>query len=227
MSHSFFITGTDTGVGKTFVARLLMKHAEAKGLSTLGLKPVAAGCSDHSGTFANEDAWELMHDSSVQPAYAEVNPVALAEPMAPHIAAQREGRDLAVAPLAQHCKQQMTRADFTIIEGAGGWDVPLNDAESMADLAISIGSPVILVTGMRLGCINHSLLSAAAINASGLRLAGWVANHIDPTMSVQDENYATLEQRLAAPCLGRIPWLEEFPNKHDSGLLQLDTLLKS
>jgi len=226
MKHSFFITGTDTGVGKTFVARLLLKHAEALGLSTLGLKPVAAGCTDHSGTSANEDAWELMHSSSVQASYAEVNPVALLEPMAPHIAAQREGKEISVGPLAQHCRQLMNTADFTVIEGAGGWDVPLNDAESMADLAQQIACPVILVTGMRLGCINHTLLTASAIASSGLELAGWVANHIAPNMSVADENFAALEQRLAAPCIGRIPWEPWQTETKEHDLLNLEALLQ-
>ena len=224
MSHSFFIAGTDTGVGKTFIARLLLKHAQQSGLSTLGLKPVAAGCTDHDGISANEDAWELMQSSTVQPGYVDVNPLALQEAMAPHIAAQREGRIISVAPLAEHCRQLMQTADFTVIEGAGGWEVPLNDTETMADLAASIGTPVILVTGMRLGCINHSLLTASAIQAKGLRLAGWIANHIVPDMAVADENFATLEQMLPAPCLGRIPW---SANDDSRDLLDLDALLQS
>ena len=211
MTHSFFITGTDTEVGKTFIARLLLQTAANAGLSTLGLKPVSAGCEDHDGVFGNEDAVQLMHASTVQPEYQEVNPVALREPMAPHIAAEREGVNISAADLAAHCVQQANRADFCVIEGAGGWEVPLNDAESMSDLAIAIGSPVILVSGMRLGCINHSLLTVQAIRASGLQLAGWVANHIDAGMAVPDENFAALEQRIDAPCLGRIDWSPDQP----------------
>ena len=120
----------------------------------------------------------------------------------------------------------MSTADFTVIEGAGGWDVPLNDAESMADLAQQIASPVILVTGMRLGCINHTLLTAKAIASSGLELAGWVANHIAPDMSVADENFAALEQRLAAPCIGRIPWEPWQTETKDHDLLKLEALLQ-
>ncbi|MGI9289658.1 MAG: dethiobiotin synthase [Gammaproteobacteria bacterium] len=219
MTHSFFITGTDTGVGKTFIARLLLAAASSKGLSTLGLKPVSAGCEDHDGVFGNEDAVELMKVSTLQPEYREVNPIALTEPMAPHIAAEREGVTISATDLAKHCLQQANRADFCVIEGAGGWDVPLNDVESMPDLAVAIGSPVILVTGMRLGCINHSLLSVQAIQASGLQLAGWVANHIDPDMAAPDENFAALEQRIAAPCLGRIDW------SPDQTLLKIDALI--
>lgn len=208
MKHAWFIAGTDTGVGKTLIANALLKLAHDEGLSTLGLKPVAAGCYQRDGMEVNEDAWDLLQQSSVDVSYADVNPVALREPMAPHIAAAREKRSLAAAPLVEHCRAQLGRAGFTVIEGAGGWLVPLNDTETMADLAAGIGAPVILVVGMRLGCINHALLSAAAIRAAGLPLAGWVANHIDPDMAVPDENVAALAARLDAPLLGRVPVLD-------------------
>jgi dethiobiotin synthetase len=155
----------------------------------------------------NKDAQQLMRVSSGKPDYATVNPVALHEPMAPHIAAERENRAIHAGALVQHCKAQLSSADFTVIEGAGGWLVPLNSHETMADIAVGIGCPVILVTGLRLGCINHTLLTAVAIADAGLPLAGWVANHIDPDMAVADANIATLEQRLAAPLLGRVPYM--------------------
>lgn len=221
MNRSFFVTGTDTGVGKTFIARKLLEQAAASGLSTLGLKPVAAGCEKREGTYANEDAWQLMQASSIQPAYSDVNPVALREPMAPHIAADKEGRSLSATALAEHCLQRLTQAEFCVIEGAGGWDVPLNKDESMADLATQIGAPVILVVGMRLGCINHTLLTVDAIEAAGLCIAGWVANHIDPAMAVQDENFSTLEHRLPAPCIGRVAW------RNDQAGLDIKRLLQS
>jgi dethiobiotin synthetase len=128
--------------------------------------------------------------------------------MAPHIAAEREGRKLQVAELLSHCRPLLDTADFVVLEGAGGWLVPLNATESMADLAVGLGCPVILVVGLRLGCINHALLTAAAIAASGLPLAGWVANQIDPDMAVIAENIATLTARLNAPLLGCIPYLD-------------------
>jgi dethiobiotin synthetase len=208
MTQAFFITGTDTDAGKTLVATALLHLAQDSGLSTLGIKPVAAGCARVQGNWINEDARQLMRASSGSPAYATVNPVALREPMAPHIAAEREGRKLQVAELLRHCRPLLDTADFVVLEGAGGWLVPLNATESMADLAIGLGCPVILVAGLRLGCINHTLLTAAAIAASGLPLAGWVANQIDPDMAVIAENIATLTARLNAPLLGCIPYLD-------------------
>ena len=208
MSKAWFITGTDTGVGKTLIANALLRIAYEDGKSTLGLKPVSAGCYLRDGIQVNEDAWELLQSSSVDVAYADVNPVALREPMAPHIAAQREGVTLEAGPLIEHCRQRAALADFCVVEGAGGWRVPLNDSETMADVATGLGYPVILVVGMRLGCINHTLLTAAAIAASGLRLAGWVANHIDREMAVAEENVATLAARLDAPLLGTVPAMD-------------------
>jgi dethiobiotin synthetase len=222
MSHSFFITGTDTGVGKTFVATTLLQLAQARGLTTLGLKPVSAGCEARAGQLVNQDAWELLEASTTQPAYEAVNPVALREAMAPHIAAAREGRVLQAKPLAEHCKKLLVTADFTVIEGAGGWQVPLNDSETMADLAAAISCPVLLVVGIRLGCINHALLSADAIQSAGLSLAGWIANHTDTNMAVPDDNIAALEERLPAPRIGTLPW---NPAGNPADYLNLDMLL--
>ena len=220
MSNAFFITGTDTNIGKTHVAKLLLELAQARGLSTLGLKPVSAGCTEHDGQLVNQDAWELLERSSIQPSYAEVNPVALREAMAPHIAAEREGQSPDAQELANHCRQMIKQAEFVVIEGAGGWQVPINPKETMADLAVSIGCPVVLIVGMRLGCINHALLSAQAIQNAGLRLAGWVANLIDNDMAVATENIMALEQRLHAPHIGTLPW------GHDTNeYIDLDLLL--
>jgi dethiobiotin synthetase len=209
MAKAYFITGTDTGIGKTAIGTGLLRVAREQNLSTLGLKPVSAGCEPVDGIWMNEDARELMLHSTVEPDYATVNPVALREPMAPHIAAEREGMTISAAELIDHCKQHLTTADFTVIEGAGGWLVPVDEIQTMADLAAGLDCPVILVVGMRLGCINHALLTAAAVRSCGLELAGWVANHIDADMPVADENVATLEERLDAPLLGRVPWLED------------------
>ncbi len=225
MSRAFFVTGSDTAVGKTLISNALLKLANEQGYKTLGLKPVSAGCYLRNGEQVNEDAWELMHSASVNLEYPAVNPVALREPMAPHIAAQREGVTLNAQALAEHCRQLLPTADFAVVEGAGGWLVPLNADETMADLARMLETPVILVVGLRLGCINHSLLTAAAIRDSGLKLAGWVANRVDADMAVADENVATLTERLDAPLLGEVPWLENpgavFAARH----LSLDALL--
>ena len=210
MTKAYFITGTDTGVGKTLVAAALLRRARARGMSTLGLKPVAAGCELIDGQWMNDDAHLLMEASSIAVDYAAVNPVALREAMAPHIAAEREGREILCAELVDQYKSLVDQADFTVIEGAGGWQVPLSDTETMANLATGLNYPVILVVGIRLGCINHALLTAAAIRQSGLHLAGWVANHIDADMPVADENVNTLEQRLDAPLIGRVRWQDKI-----------------
>jgi dethiobiotin synthetase len=226
MNQAFFITGTDTGVGKTLVATALLKLAAEQGHTTLGLKPVSAGCYLRDGIQVNEDAWELMHASSVKKDYADINPIALREPMAPHIAAKREHVDMAAAGLIAQCKSQLLEAEFAVIEGAGGWLVPINDTENMADIAAGLGAPAILVVGMRLGCINHALLSAAAIRASGLELAGWVANQVDPEMAVPDENVQTLVERLNAPMLGHIPHMENPSTIFAAPHLSLEALLQ-
>jgi dethiobiotin synthetase len=210
MTRLYFVTGTDTGVGKSVVTAGLLAAARAAGARAVGLKPVAAGGFERDGEWVNEDALLLQASAGIALPYDEVNPVMLREAMAPHIAAERAGKSLAVAPLAAAVQRVIDRhqPDVVFVEGAGGWLVPLNDRETLADLAQALGAAVLLVVGLRLGCLNHSLLSASAIRAAGLRLAGWVANTIDPVMPVLAENVATLEARLGAPRLGTVPWLD-------------------
>ena len=203
----YFITGTDTGVGKTQVTAALLLTAQAHGLRALGVKPVAAGCVRTNGRLVNEDALLLQRCSSLSPDYAAVNPVALELAIAPHIAAERAVIELRAAALADRVREQeASGAEVLLVEGAGGWLVPLNQTETMADLVALLGYPVILVVGMRLGCINHALLSAQAIRAAGLELAGWVANSVAPEMDCLAENIRTLEQRLPALRLGTLPF---------------------
>lgn len=204
----FFVTGTDTEVGKTFVSAALLELARARGLACAALKPVAAGCVRSSGRLVNDDALQLIAASGADLDYGTVNPVALEPPIAPHIAAVQAGITLSAAELAAHCGSALSGdVDFAVVEGAGGWLVPLNENETLADVALGIGAEAILVVGMRLGCINHALLTAAAIAAAGARLAGWVANCVTGGMPVFDENVATLRARLPAPCLGVVPFL--------------------
>lgn len=206
----YFITGTDTGVGKTQVTAALLLAAQAYGLRSLGVKPVAAGCVRANGQLVNEDALLLQRCSNLSPDYAAVNPVALEPAIAPHIAAERAGIVLRAAALADQVRaQEASEADMLLVEGAGGWLVPLNETETMADLAAALGYPVILVVGMRLGCINHALLTAQAIRASGLALAGWVANSVKAEMDFLAENVRTLEQRLPAPRMGTLPFFAD------------------
>lgn len=207
-----FITGTDTGVGKTLVTAGLMRKAGDLGRRPVGLKPLSAGCERIDGELMNDDARTLRALSAVPLTYAEVNPLALVPAMAPHIAAAQAGIDLQAADLAAAVADVVAQSgsrgfDTVLVEGAGGWFVPLNATETMADLAVALAYPVILVVAMRLGCLNHALLTAAAIRSAGLPLAGWVANGTADGMAAFDENVLTLEQRLPAPRLGTIPWL--------------------
>ncbi len=204
----FFVTGTDTGVGKSLVAAALLLDARARGLRALGLKPVAAGCTRQAGRLVNDDALLLAGLSAGSPNYAQVNPVALEPAIAPHVAAARAGVELRAADLARQVHDAAALGhEAVVVEGAGGWLVPLNAGETMADLAARIGYPVVLVVGLRLGCLNHALLTAAAIGAAGLPLAGWVANCLTPGMLALDENIACLEARLPALRLATIPFL--------------------
>lgn len=204
--RSLFVTGTDTGVGKTLVSAALLHTLARHHARVVGMKPVAAGLVRHGEAWVSEDVLALRAASTVPVPPALDNPVALPEPLSPHLAAAREGRRVGVAELlaAQHALRE--RADVVLVEGAGGWRVPLNETETLADLAIALAAPVVLVVGLRLGCLNHALLTAEAIAADGLVLTGWVANSIDPAMACRDENIATLRARLPAPLLGVVPW---------------------
>jgi dethiobiotin synthetase len=203
-----FVTGTDTGVGKTAVTAALLLSARAWGLKALALKPVAAGGQWRAGRWVNDDA-ALYQSLCPELTAGDVNPVDLELPLAPHIAAARQGRSLGVGPLVDHVARvaSLHRPDLLLVEGAGGWLVPLNDRETLADLAREMKAGVVLVVGLRLGCLNHALLTAAAVRSAGLSLAGWVANTLDPSMVALDENVATLDLALPALRLGVVPWL--------------------
>ena len=193
----FFVTGTDTEVGKTWVSCRLLERAREAGLSCYGLKPVAAGCDETPDGWRNEDALQLMAASSVKLPYEMVNPVAFKAPIAPHIAAQQEGKDVSLSRLVGDVRGALSAhpADLILIEGAGGWRVPLNSREMLSGLAKELDVPVIQVVGMKLGCINHALLTAEAIEKDGLRYAGTMANCFGE-MAVQEENLLTLRQHL-------------------------------
>ena len=223
MTRTWFVTGTDTGVGKTAVSCALLAAAGAAGLRTAAVKPVAAGC-DAAGH--NEDALLLMDWMSEPLDYEQVNPVALEAAIAPHIAAQQQGRSLQASRLEGYCRGVMASgAEFVLIEGAGGWRVPINERETLADLAVGLQVGVILVVGMRLGCINHALLSAEAIVRDGLPLAGWVANQPGESMPCYAENLDSLRRRLPAPLLGEIPPMFPFDAKIAARELSLERLL--
>ncbi len=226
MKKRFFIAGTDTDAGKTLVTTGLLTAANRQGMRTIGLKPVAAGCEQAPEGLRNADALQLQEAASIKLSYEQVNPIAFEPPIAPHIAAEQEGRNLSADRLAAYCRGAMMQpADLILVEGAGGWRVPLSTRESLARLPQLLELDVILVVGMKLGCINHAILTAEAIARDGLRLAGWVANHIDPHMSCPDENLATLERLFRAPLLGRVPWLEQPSADAVADCLDLSKLL--
>lgn len=223
MGRAWFVTGTDTEVGKTAISCALLKAAEAQGLRTAAIKPVAAGC-DAQGH--NDDALQLMECMTESMDYAQVNPVALRAAIAPHIAAEQEGRRMQAARIAGLCRGVMLGgADFTLIEGAGGWRVPINARETLADVAVHLQLGVILVVGMRLGCINHALLSAEAIRRDGLTLVGWVANQPGERMNCHDENLDTLRNLLPAPLLGEVPRLMPFSASAAAEILDIKGLI--
>jgi dethiobiotin synthetase len=226
MPAHFFVTGTDTDVGKTLISEGLIHAANMQGLSTAALKPVAAGCENTPDGLRNNDALILQKAINTTLSYEQINPVALAAPMAPHVAAAQEGRSLRASQLAGFCRGVlMQRTDFVVIEGAGGWRVPLNARETLADVAKILSLPVIMVVGMRLGCLNHAYLTAEAIRRDGLVLAGWVSNHIDPKMPAYAESLAGLEQGLGAPCLGHIPFLSRPEGIHIKNDLDIGKIL--
>lgn len=198
---AYFVTGTDTGIGKTLVSCALLYAYRAQGRKVIGMKPVAAGAENGEWM----DVELLAAASNVTAARAQRNPYAFGPAVAPHIAAVRADVELDIRIIDRSCRRLRQKADVVIVEGAGGFLVPLTESQDTADMAQMLGLPVILVVGMRLGCINHALLTARAIRAAALPLAGWVANCIDPAMRAFEENVASLMQRLGAPLVGVLP----------------------
>jgi dethiobiotin synthetase len=210
-ARGYFVAGTDTGVGKTLATCALLERARTDGLRAVGMKPVAAGCVDTSDGPRNDDALALIAHAGVAADYATVNPIALPDPLSPHLAAARAGATIEFAVVQTAYAALAARADLVLVEGAGGWLAPLSDTTTMADLARELALPVILVVGLRLGCLNHAQLTARAIAADGCVLAGWIGSVIDPGMAALDENIETLRRRLPAPCLGVLPWAPGEP----------------
>jgi len=201
-ARGVFVTGTDTGIGKTHASVALVRAQRACGRRAIGMKPVASGCRETPEGLRNEDAEALLAASDPAPSYRLCNPYAFAPPIAPHIAAREARIVIALEPIVAAYGELAATADRVVVEGVGGWSVPLSDALMQADLVRALELPVVLVVELRLGCINHALLSARAIVADGCVLAGWIANRIDPAMARAEENLDTLRARLDAPLLG-------------------------
>jgi dethiobiotin synthetase len=212
--RGIFITGTDTGVGKTLVTAALLHAFSQLGVRAVGMKPVAAGAEQIDGVWVNDDVVALRQASPVDAPLDLVNPYLFREAIAPHIAAERKGVRIEVPRIVEAWEALSARADVVLVEGAGGFLVPIGPERDLADLAVALGLPVLLVVGMRLGCLNHALLTAEAIERRGLTLAGWVANRLDPSMAVYDENLASLVARLKAPLLAEFPhWSSPEPSR--------------
>ncbi len=203
MTRGLFVTGTDTGVGKTLAACALIHALAARGLKVAAMKPVAAGTSGADAT--NEDT-RLLIEACGRGKAGDVTPVLMREAIAPHIAARHEGRTIALEPIRAAYARIASSADWVVVEGVGGFMVPLAGGIDTVDLACALALPIVLVVGMRLGCLNHALLTAEAIARSGLPFAGWIANTVDPAMAAADENLEALRERLRAPLLGRLPY---------------------
>ena len=218
---NYFVTGTDTGVGKTLVSCALLQAFSAQGNSVVGMKPVAAGC-DEDGL--NEDVKKLRAASSVLATLGQINPYSFAHPIAPHLASQHFGVKINVDRILESYRELSSQAEVVIVEGAGGFLVPLNDNENTADLAVALGLPIILVVGMRLGCLNHALLSQLAIDHYGLHCAGWVANVIDQDMPFLDKNIESLQLLIKYPLIGTIKHQTQFDAREASTQLNLQML---
>jgi len=215
-AQGVFVTGTDTGIGKTHSSVRLLRAHRALGRRAIGMKPVASGCRETTEGLRNEDADALIAASDPTPAYAECNPYALPLDVAPHLAARAAGIEIAIEPIALAYRQLVATADRLVVEGVGGWAVPLSATLMQADLVRALELPVLLVVGLRLGCINHALMSVRAIAGDGCSLVGWIANRIDPAMACADANIETLRERIHAPLLGVIA--HESPRSVDGDI---------
>ena len=202
---SFYVTGTDTGVGKSVASAALLHALRARGRRAVGMKPVASGCEPVDGAWRNEDALLLQAASDPRPDYADINPFALRAPVAPELALRDDGVELRLEPLLSAHARLSSNADTVVVEGVGGWAAPLSADLDQLDLVRALRLPVVLVVGLRLGCINHARLSVRAIQDDGVELIGWIANEVDPAMARIDDNFEILCQRLPVPCWGRLP----------------------
>ncbi|HEY8507215.1 MAG TPA: dethiobiotin synthase [Steroidobacteraceae bacterium] len=199
-----FITGTDTGVGKTLVATALIRALVEAGVRVAAMKPVAAGASETPDGLRNDDAVALASAANVSAPYEIVNPYCLAIPASPHIAAREAGIDIEIPVICRCLDKLASESDFVVCEGAGGWLAPISQSQTMADIATTLALPVVLVVGLRLGCLNHALLTARAVQSSGLPLAGWIANAIDPHFPHAEQNVTTLTHLLGSPPLAQV-----------------------
>ncbi|MEO7432145.1 MAG: dethiobiotin synthase [Dokdonella sp.] len=223
-ARGLFVTGTDTGVGKTWTSCVLLHALRSHDLRAAGMKPVASGCRATLHGLRNDDAEALIDASEPRPTYNDCNPFAFAEPIAPHLAASFGGTTITAEPIHAAYARLAAQSDRVVVEGVGGWAVPLSNEWMQADLVDEMDLPVVLVVGLRLGCINHALLTARAIAADGCRLIGWIANRIDPDMAFAAANTETLRQRIVAPLLGVLDHAPDGDAAHAAASLDVRAL---
>lgn len=210
MTQTYFVTGTDTDVGKTVCCAALLQAAQQQGCSTLGYKPIAAGCAETESGLRNDDALTLQRNSSISVSYEQVNPIAYQDPIAPHIAAARESRPIVLSELDQGLTTlQQHQPDLLLVEGAGGWHLPINDKQLLSQWVVEKQLPVIMVVGMKLGCLNHAMLTYQALCHDGVQVVGWIANQLATPMPFYAHNLAWLKQKIAAPLIAQIPALAD------------------
>lgn len=212
---SLFVTGTDTGVGKTWVSCSLMRELIGKGLRVVGMKPVASGAEIHDDQLRNEDALRLQATANVEVPYEWVNPYCFAPAIAPHIAAQQAGTQISLDVINSAYQRLSDLADVVVVEGVGGWAVPIGTTKTMADIAVMLNVPTIMVVAMRLGCLNHAILTAQSIRSYSLTLAAWIANTPDPTMPVWQENIDSLKTFISAPLAAVVPHFSRHSQAND------------
>lgn len=226
--NGLFVTGTDTDAGKTYVSSLIINALVHTGLNVVGLKPIASGFDEVNGRLENADVKALMEASNVVLPLERMNRYAFKPAVSPHIAAYQNNQKLSLDSIKQDVEYATERSDFVLVEGVGGWHVPLNwptggaACEDIEQMARVLGLPVVMVVGLRLGCLNHAIMTAKAIMRSGLPLLGWVANHIEPHFDCVDENLATLNALLPAPKLLEIPFMEDPKSLDLTGVIQSD-----
>jgi len=220
-----FITGTDTEIGKTFVSALLIKILAEQDLNVAGMKPVASGATMIDGVLKNDDALSLIEASNIEVDYKTVNPYVFEDAVSPHIAAEKAGVDIDLNEIKKHCDQLQNKSDVVVVEGVGGWYAPLSYHTTVSDLAETLELPIILVVGLRLGCLNHALLTAQAIRQSGLVIAGWVANHVEKDFSAAEKNISTLKHFLNDfPFIGTVSYQTTNKNNAVEYLIDSETL---
>ncbi len=227
MIDAFFIAGTDTDVGKTVASKAILNALANRGLSTIGYKPVAAGSEKTAEGFRNSDALHLQNVATVDVAYQDVNPYALELPASPHIAAKNEQVEIEYSVLSEKLAQHKRNADIVLVEGAGGWRVPVSDSDCLSSWVQQEKLPVVLVVGIKLGCLSHAMLTFDAIKADGLQVVGWVANRVNPGTEHYAEIIDMLEQKIDAPKLGEIPYVPIVKRKELGKYINVEPLLSA